>query len=61
MQRYALNVNIVQQDAHTRPANEDNLGEVYTIRLCKGSSVETRLTLRLLMSYIYIYIWSTNS
>jgi hypothetical protein len=41
MQRYALNVNIVPQDVHTRPAYEDNFGEVYTIRLCTGSSVET--------------------
>jgi hypothetical protein len=36
MQRYALNVNIVPQDVHKRPAYKDNFEEVYTIRLCKG-------------------------
>ena len=40
MQRYALNVNIVLQDVHKRPAYKDNFGEVYTIRLRKGFSVE---------------------
>jgi len=41
MQKYALNVTIVPQDVHKRPAYKDNFGEVYTIRLCKGPSVET--------------------
>ena len=40
MQRYPLNVNTAPQDVHERLAYEDNFGEVYTIRLCKGSYVE---------------------
>jgi hypothetical protein len=45
MQEYAINVNIVPQDVHKRPVYKDNFGEVYTIWLCMGSSVEMGYTL----------------